>query len=201
MKAQAIFIEAGHGAGLIGRDSGAVGTMGGSKITEREFTVKIARAVLALLKTKEELNGILVQGVGVENETSIQKKMKFVNYVMKENQLNPGLCFGVAIHMNAGKGGTGFEVWYQRSGASLEYGKSIVASWGQYGILPLRPTSLNSSKNGRFGRFYIDDTAAKYVIVETGFVTNDSDTTTLWNNIDRAAEAIAHGILTYIRNL
>lgn len=206
MKAQAVFIEAGHGKSnsiFGGPDMGASGKVNGGNVYERNYSVNIAGKVLKILQQKEELKNVLVQGVGIVTSASISKKMKYVNTVMKENHLDPAFCFGLAIHMNSSVSNEakGFEVWYQKNGNSLSLANAIAKSWDEYNITPLRPKPINSSATGRFGKFYIDDTQARYVIVETGFISNPSEAVIINEQVDRVAEAIAHGLLEYIRNL
>lgn len=200
--AKVIFVEAGHGKNVFGvKDVGAVGKINGKKVYERDFAVALAREVINILKSKEELNGCLVQGVGVESDANVVKKMSFVNYVIKENKLNPLDCFGIAIHMNASISSyaNGFEVWHQRSQQSIPFAKSIVEAWHKYAINKLRPKPINNSANGRYKKFYIDDTKANYIIIETGFISNEEDAKAILNDILRAAEAIAHGIMNHLR--
>ncbi len=202
MKAQAIFVEAGHGKGTILPDLGASGRIGEGKVYERDFAVLIATEILRILKTKEEIKSLIIQGVGIETSANVRKKMQYVNTVMTENHLDPTNCFGVAIHMNSGAPtACGFETWYQKSSKSFAFANDIVQAWHEYALTPLRQKPLNNSANGRFGRFYIDDTQARYVIIETGFITNEAEAKTIKENIPRVAEAIAHGILQYIRTL
>jgi len=206
MVAQAIFVEAGHGKSnsiFGGVDMGASGKVNVGTVYERNFAVNIAGKILKILQQKEELKSVLVQGVGIVTAASISKKMAFVNTVMKENHLAPERCFGVAIHMNSStdKKAKGFEVWYQKNGISIPLANAIAKSWEEYGITPLRPRAVNSSAVGRYGRFYIDDTMARYVIVETGFISNPSEASLINESADRVAEAIAHGILEFIRKL
>lgn len=201
---QAIFTEAGHGRSLLGlKDTGAVGKFGSAKYYERDMAKELARRVLAILKSKAELKGVLIQGVGVETDANIRAKMRFVNSVMAENQLTPSKCMGIAIHMNASTSNkaTGFETWYQIKGQSKPLAEYLVRSWKEYAITPLRPSPINNNKKGRYGRFYTDDTLCPYLIVETSFISNLGDVQAIIKNYDRAAEAITHGILTYIRSL
>lgn len=196
---KAIFIEAGHGKSLFGTyDSGAVGRFGNSIFVERDLAKQIARRVLAILKSKDELKDVLIQGVGVETDANIISKMKFVNSVIIENQFKPNECFGIAIHMNAGGNATGFETWFQMDGKSRPLCEQLCRSWLDYKITPLRPKALNNSKDGRYKRFYIDDARCAYAIVETSFISNLSDCVAITNNYDRVAEAIAHGLMQYI---
>lgn len=201
---KAIFIEAGHGKqwplGI--KDVGAVGRFGGATYYERNIAVELARRVLVILKSKPELKDTLIQGVGVETEADIRAKMKFVNHVIQENKLPANQCLGIAIHMNAGGNATGFEAWHQiRQGNSVPLAEALARAWGTYKVTPLRPRAVNNSKNGKYGRFYIDDAICPYVIAETSFISNLSDVNAIINNYDRVAECMAHGILEYIRSL
>ena len=204
LQTQAVFIEAGHGKKQLiipVKDPGAVN----GQYTERNFTKEIARRVLIKMnekKTAGDLQG-LVQGVGIETDATIQKKMAFVNTVVHENHLNPQRCLGIAIHMNSAtaKSARGFETWYQKNVKNSEkLADYLSRSWSDYKITPMRPRPVNNSKDGRYGRFYPDDTAVPYVIVETSFISNSEDITALQKNWDRVAEAIAHGLMEYIRN-
>lgn len=200
-----IFVEAGHGKnGLFARkDVGAVGKFGEKVYHERELAKEIGRRVLVILKSKKELNGTLIQGVGVETDATVQKKMHFVNSVITENHYKPSECLGVAIHMNAATDSRarGFEVWHQKSGKSKVFAEFLVRAWDKYNITPLRPRPVNNNKNGRYGRFYTDDAYCPYVIIETSFISNLADVDAITSDYDRVAECIAHGILEYIRSL
>lgn len=201
---KAIFVEAGHGIKertwpfKPARDCGAVG----NGFQERDVAKEIARRVLIILKSKKELSS-LIQGVGVETEASIQSKMRFVNTVMNENHFSPNECVGLAIHMNsiASPIPTGFEVWYQIRGQSKSLADFMVRAWAEYKITPLRPRPINNNKDGKYGRFYTDDTSCPFLIVETSFISNPNDVKAITFHYDRVAECISHGLLEYIRNL
>lgn len=201
---KAIFIEAGHGIKervwplKPVKDCGAVG----NGFQERDIAKELARRVLLILKSKKDLHA-LIQGVGIETDASIQAKMRFVNTVMNENHFVPSDCVGLAIHMNSINSplATGFEVWYQTRGQSKALGEFMVRSWGDYKITPLRPKALNNNKDGKYGRFYPDDTSCPYLIVEISFISNPKDVKAITFNYDRVAECIAHGLLEYIRSL
>jgi N-acetylmuramoyl-L-alanine amidase len=200
---KAIFIESGHGKGLIFRDVGAVGRHFGKVYHERDLVVTIGRKVIEILKSKTELKKVLIQGVGVETEANTSAKMKFVNSVMSENKFNPSECIGVSIHMNSYSSivPTGFEVWAQRNGKSKPLAEKLALAWDKYKITPMRRPAVKNSKDSRFGKFYIDDTLCPFVIIETSFISNPSDVKAITGNYDRVAEAIAHGILNHIRSL
>lgn len=201
---QAIFLEAGHGKNALGmRDVGAVGKFGSAKYQERDIAKELALRVLAILKSKPELVHSLVQGVGIETDASIIRKMAFVNSVIRENRLTANKCLGIAIHMNASGSNKprGFEVWHQKNNASRPLAEYMVRAWQKYGITPLRPSAINNNKNGRYGRFYTDDALCPYLIVETSFISNLADVTAIANNLDRTAECLAHGIMEYVRSM
>jgi len=202
---KAIFIESGHGLKQLlfskVTDPGACATYSGKLYKERDVAKEIGRRVLAILKAKPELGGVLIQGVGIETDATIQDKMKFVNNVVVENHFASADCLGIAIHMNSIGAGqaTGFEVWHQINGASLPLAESMVKSWDEYKITPLRPKPINNNKDGRYGRFYTDDARCPYLIVETSFISNLNDLNAIVGNYDRVAECLAHGILESIR--
>ena len=163
--------------------------------------MEIGRRVLALLKTKPELKGVLLQGVGIETDASPQKKTHFVNSVITENHFKPSECVGIAIHMNAATSpmARGFEVWCQKDGKSDGLGEYLIRSWKDYAITPLRPRAYNNNKNGRYGRFYTDDYYCPFVICETSFISNLMDLEAVMNNYDRVAECYAHATLEFLR--
>jgi N-acetylmuramoyl-L-alanine amidase len=185
------------------RDVGAVGSMGGKKYYERTVAVELARRIINILETKKELKKCLIQGVGVETEANISRKMKYVNMVMSENRFTPSRCLGVSIHLNAVSSSAprGFEVWYQKNNRPRAFAEFIVRAWKKYDVIPLRPTALLPTSRHRFGKLYIDDTLCPFVLLEVGFISSVMDLKAVLENLDRSAEAIAHGIMEYIRSL
>jgi N-acetylmuramoyl-L-alanine amidase len=197
-----ILIEAGHGKSAIGtRDVGAVG----KGKTERQMVTVIASKVLEILKAKKELKGVLVQGVGIETEASLRGKIKFVNQVVNENKFTPQECFSLSIHMNSAFSSQprGFEVWYQTVSRphKLAIAESLVRSWKEYNITPLRPRPLMPTNLNHWGRLYIDDYVCPAVLVETSFISNKEDVAAIEQDYNRVAESLAHGLLEFIRQL
>ena len=201
---QAIFIEAGHGKSTLGfKDMGAQCRFGDTIYYERNIAKELARRVLTILKGKPELKGTLIQGVGVETDANLKGKIKFVNSVIRENKFTPSKCFGIAIHMNAiGSGNaTGFEVWHQKNLSSVPAAESLARAWGSYKITALRPKPIiNTKDHWKYHRLYIDDYLCPYPLIETSFISNLGDVSSIINNYDRVAECLAHGILEYIRS-
>lgn len=193
-------VESGHGLSAIGtKDNGAVG----SGKTEREMTVILGRKVLEILRSKEELKNVLLQGVGVETQANLKAKIKFVDQVVKENRYLPGEALCLSIHMNAAaaKTATGFEVWYQtvHRPNKLALAESMVRAWDKYKITPLRKTPMLPTSKNRWGRLYIDDFDCIGVLAEVSFISNQSDVKAITQDYDRAAEALAHGIMEFFR--
>lgn len=197
-----IFIEAGHGKSAIGtKDPGAVG----NGQTERQMVVTIARKVIDILCTKEELKNVLIQGVGVETEANLRGKINFVNKVISENKFFPSDCISLSIHMNSSYSSkpAGFEVWYQKvpRPKKIEYAESMVRAWEKYKITPIRPKAAQPTSLNHWKRLYIDDFLCPAVLVETSFISNPADVAAITNNYDRVAECLAHGLLEHIRSL
>lgn len=199
-----LFVECGHGKSVLGLlDPGACKVYGDQLFKERDFAKEIVKRMKALLDTKEELKGCLIQTVGLETDTTPARKMSFVNQVIRENRFTPKDCLSVSIHMNSSVSSTpsGFEVWYQkRAGEAHVLALAVADSWNEYKILPLRPRPvMSTSLNSKWHRLYIDDALCPAILIETGFISNYSDAHTIQANYDRVAEAICHGLLTFIR--
>jgi N-acetylmuramoyl-L-alanine amidase len=193
-----ILIEAGHGLSypFNYKDCGAVN----GKYTERSFNISIARKILEILKSKEELKGVLIQGVGVETNANIVKKYQFANKVIAENRYSPEECIYVAIHINSlNAKSTGFEVWAKSNKSSYELSEHIIQSNNEYKLFADRGVKL--TKNNRHKGLYIDNVKSTACLIENGFLSNAHDLSVLNQQIDRVAEMNAHGIMEYIRNL
>lgn len=200
MQPQAIFIECGHGKNLLGMtDVGATHNLYGKVITEKQIALDIARLTLDILKSKTELKETIISGVGVSDAgASVQKKMKYVNDVIRQNNLNPQKCLGIAIHCNSNIWASGIEGYHQKTQYNL-FLPTILNVLNEYTKFGLRDKFVKSSKESRFGRLYIDDTQANYVLIELGFMGNEKELMYILDNKSRIAEAIAHGILEYIK--
>ncbi len=200
-----IAIDCGHGRSIIGTaDNGACRTFGGHLYRERDFAKEIVKRMEILLKSKPELKDCLIQTVGLQSDTTPAKKMSFINTVIRENKLKPSECLSISIHMNASvfSNASGFEVWYQKkAGKALTLAQDVVESWKEYDIVQLRPRPIMSTGlNSKWHRLYIDDAICPAVLVETAFISNYKDMKAILDQFDRVAEAICHGVLTYIRN-
>jgi N-acetylmuramoyl-L-alanine amidase len=194
-------IEGGHGRSIIGtKDPGAVG----NGQTERNMVVIIARKVLEILNSKKELKNVLVQGVGVETEANLNAKVKYVNSVIAENRFTPSEVFSVSLHMNSvfSKKPRGFEIWYCKGAKPnrITISEYLVRAWQKYAILPLRPKTMQPTSLHHRKALYIDNYRCPAVLVEIGFISNTEDVKAITQDYNRAAEAIAHGILEFVRS-
>ncbi|MCT7953671.1 N-acetylmuramoyl-L-alanine amidase [Laspinema palackyanum] len=174
-----VVIDAGHG----GRDPGAVGIGG---LREKEVVLDISRQVAEIL----ERNGVTVVMTRQDDRT-----IDLAPRTQLANRVNANLF--VSIHANAISMSrpdvNGLETYYFSSGQRLA--QTIHRSM-------LRSFSNMRDRGVRRARFYVlRHTNMPAVLVETGFVTGRDDARMLANPTERTrmAEAIAQGILQYIR--
>ncbi|WP_370583850.1 N-acetylmuramoyl-L-alanine amidase [Oxynema sp. CENA135] len=174
-----VVIDAGHGGG----DPGAIGIGG---LREKDVVIDISRQVAQIL----EQNG--VSAIMSRND---DREIDLAPRTQLANRINANLF--VSIHANAINMSrpdvNGIETYYYESGRRL-------ADYIHSSIL----NSLNVNDRGvRRARFYVlRHTRMPAVLVETGFVTGRDDARMLADSGERSrmAEAIARGILNYIRD-
>lgn len=174
-----VVIDAGHG----GRDPGAVGIGG---LREKDVVIDISRQVAQIL----EQNGVTVVMTRQDDRT-----IGLAPRTQLANRVNANLF--VSIHANAISMSrpdvNGLETYYFSSGQRLA--QTIHRSM-------LRSFPNMRDRRVRRARFYVlRHTNMPAVLVETGFVTGRDDARMLANPTQRTrmAEAIAQGILQYIR--
>jgi N-acetylmuramoyl-L-alanine amidase len=97
----------------------------------------------------------------------------------------------------------GFEIWVQKGvrKGKINLAGQLVEAWKKYNILPLRPTPIRSTANHHFRGLYNDNLTHNAPLIEVGFISNPSDVNLIVRNYKRTAEAIAHGLMNYIRTL
>ncbi|MGF1494351.1 MAG: N-acetylmuramoyl-L-alanine amidase [Microcoleaceae cyanobacterium] len=172
----AVMIDPGHG----GSDVGAVG-LGG--IREIDIVMPISQQVAQIL----EQNGVQAIMTRTDNRTvELEPRVNMANRV--------GADLFVSIHANAAsrRGASGIETFYYQTGYTL-------AQYIQRSILANFRMENRGVKQARF--YVLRNTAMPSALVEVGFVTNDYDAAILANpaNRSRMAQAIAEGILQYLR--
>jgi N-acetylmuramoyl-L-alanine amidase len=196
---QAIFIEAGHGRGLLRRDPGACS----GTLTERSINVDLSRRIIAYLKARPEMAKTMIVGVGVETEATLGKKTAYIREVVTQNKLDPSKCFGISMHVNGNYNVSGIEGYFQkRYKAATEAGprlmSEILIAVKEY-FQSMNIRRVMASSKSRYGRLYIDDIPYNQVLLETGFIGNVYDKQILLTQQDRYVEAIVHGLFTYFR--
>lgn len=174
-----VVIDAGHG----GSDPGAVGIGG---LREKDVVIDISRQVSQIL----ERNGVTVVMTRQDDRT-----IDLAPRTQLANRVNANLF--VSIHANAINMSrpdvNGLETYYYSSGQRLA--QTIHRSM-------LRSFTNMRDRGVRRARFYVlRHSNMPAVLVETGFVTGRDDARMLANPTERTrmAEAIAQGILQYIR--
>ncbi|MCT7971463.1 N-acetylmuramoyl-L-alanine amidase [Laspinema olomoucense] len=174
-----VVIDAGHG----GSDPGAIGIGG---LREKEVVLDISQQVAQIL----EQNGVTVVMTRQDDRT-----IDLAPRTQLANRVNANLF--VSIHANAISMSrpdvNGLETYYFNSGQRLAQTihRSMLRSFGNM-----------RDRGVRRARFYVlRHTNMPAVLVETGFVTGRDDARMLANPTERTrmAEAIAQGILQYIR--
>lgn len=175
----AIVIDAGHG----GSDPGAVGIGG---LQEKDVVMDISRQVAEIL----EQNGVTVIMTRQDDRT-----IDLAPRVQLANRVNANLF--VSIHANAVNGArpevNGLETYYYASGRNLA--QAIQNSM-------LQDFSSMPNRGVKQARFYVlRHTSMPAALVEVGFVTGRDDAQMLSDAAQRTrmAEAIARGILNYVR--
>lgn len=197
---QAIFIEAGHRYFIPPLQDGAYNWK--RHVSERQITVDIARRVLAILETKKkEMKYPLIQGVGVETNANVSKKIQYVNNTIRANSFNPEHCYGISLHVNG---------CYNRSGIMAYFGtrrheskEKILADYildSEHDYFNVKVEGIRPDTSSRFGRLYIQDAICPYILVEMGYIGHEGDLDRMLNLPDRLAESVAHGIMQYLRN-
>jgi N-acetylmuramoyl-L-alanine amidase len=176
----AIVIDPGHG----GRDPGAVGIGG---LQEKDVVLDISEKVAQIL----EQNGVTVVMTRQDDRT-----LDLAPRTQLANRVNADLF--VSIHANAVAGKrpevNGLETFYYSSGREL-------AGYIQNSMIQSFNTMPN--RGVKQARFYVlRHTRMPAVLVETGFVTGRDDSRILADPAQRSrmAEAIARGILNYVRD-
>jgi N-acetylmuramoyl-L-alanine amidase len=175
---QVVIIDPGHG----GPDPGAIGIGG---MYEKEIVLDISRQVAAILEQ---------QGVQAIMTRTDDTDLDLEPRVALAEQVNATIF--VSIHANAISMSrpdvNGLEIYYYDSGENLaRHMRDVI----------LQSVSMRD-RGVRSARFYVlRRTSMPAILIETGYVTGDEDAANFSNPAFRRqmAEAIARGILSYIR--
>ncbi len=176
-----IVVDAGHG----GEDPGAVAYDGSGKIVARESHINLAIALLLGEKLKN--NGVeVIYTRDTDKYISLQERSDLANSVECD--------MFVSIHCNSIENPqiSGTQVYYH---PASETG-TFLAENIYKNILKMTPLAPKETQNGSH-LFVIRTTASPAVLVETAFISNQSDRNYLQGkaNQEKIAEAIFQGIM------
>lgn len=167
-----VFIIPGHG----GKDGGA-----SRFITEKEYTLKTSLALAEFLS-----------GYGIDYKLSRTQDIDtdMNEYIRTCNNYKPDLV--ISVHYNA-SGGQGFEVYHSVvGGISKKLAENINAEVSK--LMKSRGVKTKLDSNGKDYFGVIRDTYDPAVLVEGGFVDNQSDADYIKANYKKIAKAYADGI-------
>lgn len=223
-----IILDAGHG----GRDPGAIGEMngtGGSELVyEKDITLALALQVGAILH--ELYEDIQIAYTRTEDEyVSLWERTHYANslpYIDGKSKIF------VSIHVNAAntEAASGYEIWKLREYVYKDFYETNISESGLVQLTAelnedlngeldiatdILATSIESAlqvslsddmrdRGIKQGMFYVLEHAVMpSVLIETGFITNDRDSSLLRSNQyqERLSFAIASGIAAYIERV
>lgn len=168
-----VFIIPGHG----GKDGGAASKY----MVEKEYTLKTSLALAEYLS-----------GYGIDYKLSRTQDIDtdMNEYIRTCNNYKPDLV--ISVHYNAG-GGQGFEVYHSVvGGTSKILAQNINTEMSK--LMKSRGVKTKPDSNGKDYFRVIKDTYDPAVLVEGGFVDNQSDADYIKANYKKIAKAYADGI-------
>ena len=217
----AILVDPGHG----GKDTGAIGEIGGMRLLEKDLTLEVSKRVVDLLKSRYSSRRILVTRKD-DSYPTLDDRVEMANSV----DLNDDeAVIYVSIHANASFNKTvkGFEVWYLNPeyrrtvvGAKTvkEKGKEIAPilnamleeEFTTESIILARKVydrlgvELGPTSPGRGIRpeewFVVRNAKMPSILIEMGFITNPDEGKLLAGSgyLRRIGDAIYNGIVDFI---
>jgi N-acetylmuramoyl-L-alanine amidase len=218
-----ILIDAGHG----GKDSGAVATVDGARLMEKDLTLDVARRVADLLRSRYPQRNIITTRDD-DSFPSLEERVAMANSAglgIKETVIY------VSIHANASfnKNAKGYEVWYlnpeyrrtvvdaetvREKGSDIapilnamleeEFTtESIILARKVYDRLGL---SVGSSSPGRGIRaeewFVVRNAKMPSILIEMGFITHPEEGRLLASSsyLRKIGDAVYNGIVDFIEH-
>ena len=216
-----ILIDPGHG----GKDTGAIGEIGGMRLLEKDLTLEVSKRVVELLKSSYPDRKILITREGDSYPTLDERVAMANSATLKNDQA----VIYVSIHANASfnKNAKGFEVWY----LNPEYRRNVVdaTTMKEKGtdIAPILNAMLEeefttesiilarqvydrlgaavgSQSPGRGIRpeewFVVRNAKMPSILIEMGFITNPDEGSLLAGSgyLRKIGDAIYNGIVDFI---
>jgi N-acetylmuramoyl-L-alanine amidase len=221
-KISAVFIDPGHG----GKDPGAIGLAGTTRLAEKDVVLQVGRRLHALL-SRTYPDREVIMSRSDDTYVTLEGRTEMANAVALEE--NESILF-VSIHANASfnRKARGYEVWY----LPPEYRRTLldVETVGRENrdILPILNTikeeeitvesvllarSILKGLDRSVGRetenrglkeeswFVVRNARMPSVLVEVGFVTHSAEVALLQDDdyLQRVARGIYNGIVAFIR--
>ena len=218
-----ILIDPGHG----GKDTGAIGDIGGMRLLEKDLTLEVSKRVVELLKSSYPDRKILITREGDSYPTLDERVAMANSATLKNDQA----VIYVSIHANASfnKNAKGFEVWY----LNPEYRRNVVdattAKEKGTDIAPILNAMLEeefttesiilarqvydrlgaavgAQSPGRGIRpeewFVVRNAKMPSILIEMGFITNPEEGSLLAGSgyLRKIGDAIYNGIVDFIDN-
>lgn len=179
-----VCVDPGHG----GSDTGAIGI---NDTYEKDGNLELALKVANLLTD----NGVTVV-LTRDDDSSISSEER----AAIANDANADLF--IALHQNyaADSSAYGVEAWIYSSGSDKNYSiaETILNNLEEVGISQNRGVKTGTQFNSDYDYEVIRDTNMTSLIIELGFISNETDVTLFSENMDDYAVAITNGIITWL---
>lgn len=169
-----ICIDNGHG----GSDSGAIGVNG---LKEKDYNLLIGEKVINYLKNYDVK---VVPTRQSDEYISLEKRVDI------SNKNNCDLFISIHCNAHTNENANGFETYSYNGNSDLQ--KIIHKN-----ILNRIP-SLKDRGIKKASYYVLKYTKAKAILIECGFITNNSDCKILLNNIDSFALSICQSVVTFL---
>ena len=169
-----ICIDSGHG----GSDSGAIGVNG---IKEKDYNLLIGERVINYLKNYD------VDVIPIRNN---DKYVSLEDRVKTSNNNNADIFISIHCNAHTNESANGFETYSYTGNSDLQ-------KLTHKNILNRIP-SLRDRGIKKANYYVLKYTKANALLIECGFITNNSDYVILLNNIDNFALSIVQSIVTFL---
>lgn len=189
-KRKVIMLDAGHG----GSDPGAIGTLDGKTINEKDLTLAITYKVKNILESRGYVTSMTRTG---DTLPSLSERPQMAN--------EQGCSLFVSIHINSAStpDAYGMEVYYTPSNNNDDYGvtSSQLAKYVHDGIIDNTGAYDRGVKTANWAVTRLSQMPA--ILVEVGFISNTEELTKMAGSSyqDKVAEGIAEGIIKAVNKV
>jgi N-acetylmuramoyl-L-alanine amidase len=179
-----VCIDPGHG----GTDTGAIGLNG---LYEKDGNLQLSLKVAKLL----EDNGVNVVMTRTDDSTVESEERATI-----ANDSNADLFLALHRNYTASSEAHGVEAWIHSSGSERSYAiaNSILDQLEAVGISQNRGVRVGTQFDSENNYIVIKQTNMTGLIIEMGFISNETDVELYDENMDDYAAAIANGIISWL---